>query len=594
MCGIGGILFSKTYGDSLHKRIKKMEQAQLHRGPDDQQIVIKDNHGFCHQRLALLDKVGGKQPFYDASKRFILIFNGEIYNYEALREQLKSVYPFVSYSDTEVVLASYLVWEESCLEKFIGMFSFLIWDTFKEEAFAARDPLGVKPFVYYTSNGEFVFASEVKAVVNCLDNTLEINEKALAEYVVAPMFSGVSSSLLEGINFLQPGEKLRVCKGRVKKQAYANFKIQSKGFKEVENIASLRSAIEQSVMLSLKADTNVGSFLSGGLDSSILTSLASKYQKSPFHSYTIAFENHPQIEFDKNTIVNSDDFPYARDFACDLKLPFVPVTLDTESILNSLKTISKINDRIPAWEQEISQHFLSAAASLKYKAVLVGDAADETNYGYYFLLNQKVNYGPLGLIHLFGGGRRVSLLSEKIQKSLHPLQLLNEEYSKEVSNNGFDFNGDERERILAMSCLIYKRWLGRLLHNGDVHTMNFGLEARVPFANQNVLEVVSGIGPESGFYEGTEKSILRKAVTGWIPESIRNRKKSSLPRDPRMGHHFQIVLKKLMEQERDFVEVYLNKKELLVLCEQNNLFETDRMILFNMICLLYWNQHYAA
>ena len=593
MCGIGGILFSKVSEDVLFQRVKKLAQAQSHRGPDDQQTLLTKNHGFCHQRLSLIDKEGGKQPFYDQSRRYLIVYNGELYNYEILRSELKNSYQFSSNSDTEVVLAAYLIWGESCLDKFIGMFSFLIWDTLSETGFAARDPLGVKPFVFYASNNEFIFASEVKAIVACLDYKLRINKNALAEYVVAPMLSGVEDTILEGISFLGAGEKLLINREEIRRSCYSNFSIVPGSNSLEENIRSLKFELEESTRLSLKADFPVGSFFSGGLDSSILTALAVKHQSVGNKAFTVRFQNHEQINFDKNSIVNSDDFPYAKAYAESLAIPLTPVAVDTEAILAALNTLAGINDRIPAWEQELSQHFLSKKASKEFKAVLVGDAADETNYGYFFLLNEQVNYGPLGLLDLFGGEKRCSLLSKDIQKAVKPLEFLNEKYTQLVNKNGFTFNGNQKDRILAMSCLVYKHWLGRLLHNGDVHTMNFGLEARVPFANQNVLKIVGGIDPDMGFYQSNEKNVLKNAAKGIIPDYIINRKKSALPRDPRMGPFYQKILEKALDQQRDFVEEYLNYEGLLALSKQKRIEETDRMILFNMISLLSWTQHYA-
>lgn len=586
MCGIGGILYSKDSGESLLKRIKKLEHAQLHRGPDDRQTVVHQNHAFCHQRLALLDEKGGKQPFYDQSGRYLIVYNGEIYNYEALRAELSNSYEFVSRSDTEVVLAAYLVWGEDCLHRFIGMFSFLIWDTLSQTAFAAVDPLSVKPFVYYQSDTEFIFTSEVKGILACLDEKPQINIEALTEYVVAPMLSGVESTIYEGISIIQGGEKLNISKEKTVKSSYYNF-TQRQGISTSEQlIRYLMENLEESTKMSLKADFPIGSFFSGGLDSSLLSSLAVKLKAPGHRAFTVRFQDHEQINFDKNSIVNSDDFPYAHQLAEDLHLPMEPVTISTENILNGLSVLPIINDRIPAWEQEFAQHFLSKAASQNFKAVLVGDAADETHYGYFFLLNPQVNHRPLGLLQKFGAEKRCSFLSEKIQKDLLPLDFLNQKYTQLVEENGFSFKGNEQDKILAMSCLIYKRWLGRLLHNGDIHTMNFGLEARVPFANLNVLEVAGHIGPAMGFKNGEEKHLLKITAKNWLPNYIVNRKKSALPRDPRLGTQYQVILKNLLQETGEFIEDYLNLKALTALCKQKTIEENDCMMLFNMICLL--------
>ncbi|WMJ74390.1 asparagine synthase (glutamine-hydrolyzing) [Cytophagaceae bacterium ABcell3] len=593
MCGIGGILFSRDNGQTLYHRVSKIAQAQLHRGPDEQQILVKGNHGFCHQRLAIIDRQGGKQPFFDHTGRYLILYNGEVYNYKALRQQLAGRYAFVSNSDTEVVLAAYLIWGEDCLDKFIGMFSFLIWDSLSQTGFAARDPLGVKPFVYYSFNGAFLFASETKAILSCLSTKPKIDHQSIVEYVVAPMLSGVEHSVFQGISYLGAGEKLFVSRDRISKKKYINFNISASGQALEIYVQQLRSALEESVKLSVVSDLPVGVFLSGGLDSSILSSLAMKVKAENFKAFTIAFENHSQLLFDENSIVNSDDFPYAKHLATTLGFPMVSVTASLEGIAKALRTVAGINDRIPAWEQEISQHFLSKAASKEFKSVLVGDAADETNYGYFFLLNKAVNYSPLGLIKHFGGDKRTCLLSERLRKLMHPFQYLDEKYTRLVEDNGYTFAGSNEDRVMAMSCLVYKLWLGRLLHHGDIHTMYFGLEARVPFANQNVLDVVRGIGHHLGFRQQNEKYVLKLAAKGLIPEPIIQRKKSALPRDPRLGKVYQEILKQLVSKEQGFVDAYLDKKALLSLCEISKIEENDRMILFNMVSLLYWAKQYA-
>ncbi|GAA5038166.1 asparagine synthetase [glutamine-hydrolyzing] 3 [Marivirga lumbricoides] len=593
MCGIGGILFSKDSDEPLLKRVKQIEQAQLHRGPDDRQTAVHQNHAFCHQRLALLDEKGGKQPFYDASERYLIVYNGEIYNYEDLRKELSNAYQFITRSDTEVVLAAYLVWGEDCLNRFIGMFSFLIWDTHTETAFAAVDPLSVKPFVYYQAGEEFVFASEVKGILASLDRKPSICIEALTEYVVAPMLSGVENTIYRGIAILQGGEKLHISKDKVVRSSYYNFTQRQGASTREQFIRYLGYNLEESIKMALKADFPVASFFSGGLDSSILSALALRNKTAGHRAFTVKFQDHEKIIFSKSSIVNSDDFPYAKQLAEDLKLPMQAVTMTNKSILSALNNLAIINDRIPAWEQEFSQHFLSQAASKDFKAVLVGDAADETNYGYFFLLNPQVNHSPSGLLQRFGGEQRASLLSKKIQKEIHPTAFLNKKYTQLVERNGFSFSGNQQDKILAMSCLIYKRWLGRLLHNGDIHSMNFGLEARVPFANKNLLEVVSHIGPEMGFKNENEKYLLRMVAKNWLPDYITNRKKSALPRDPRLGAKYQAVLKSLLLQMDDFVEDYLNLNTLSALCELKTIEENDRMMLFNMICLLKRVQHDA-
>lgn len=594
MCGIGGILFSADTTPVLQKKIDTISQAQRHRGPDDERTLVLGQHALCHQRLSLLDAAGGAQPFTDTTGRYHIVYNGEIYNHATLREVLRPHYDFQTRCDTEVVLAAYMVWGEACLERFNGMFSFLIWDQQKQQAFAARDPLGVKPFAYLVQQGSLYFASEVKALLRVLDRAPLPDTGRLAEFIIAPSLSGNgANTIFKDIQYLEPGTALYFSQDGLGLKTWYQFNWQTTNKDEYTLISEMDDALQQSVRQSMQADVPVGAFLSGGLDSSLLATMAARHSGQAMEAFTIAFENHDQINFDPGTIVNSDDLPFAKQVARQIKARFHQVTIQHPSLANSLRELALINERIPVWEQEFSQHHLARAASRHVKAVLVGDAADETNYGYYFLLNGQVNRSPLGLMNLFGAEKRATFLSPALRRELEPLQLLDAEYRQLVSKAGVQFGRNPEEDILAMSILVNRRWLGRLLHNGDIHTMHFGLEARVPFANRNILYAVSQVGSEMGFKMGVEKYMLRQVALRHMPAALALRKKSSLPRDPRLGVAYQGILQQLLQGKNDFVDTYLDRKALDTLSRQATVPETDRLLLFNMISLIQWASHYA-
>jgi asparagine synthase (glutamine-hydrolysing) len=585
MCGIAGILFYQGCEENLIQKAKIFNIAQKHRGPDSQNYIVLGQHLLCHQRLTFMDAVGGNQPFSDATGRYFIVFNGELYNYAELKEELESNYQFSTYSDTEVILAAWLVWKEHCLQHFNGMFSFLIWDRHEEKAFVARDPLGVKPFVYYRYGSTFIFASEIKALIKVLEKSVEINPFALVEYVIAPYFSGGGTqSIFKEIMYLEPGCYLYLDRNGVREKRYVQPSWNSSHATEKELIAKLSVALEKSVKVSLGAETKLGVFLSGGLDSSLITSMASNYLKHRLMAFSVAFENHADIHFNPETIVNSDDLPYAKRLSEQLNIP-----LHQTVVTPCINDLCIINDRIPAWEQEFSQHYLSSCASQYVKAVLVGDAADETHYGYFFLLNQN----PSSLLQAFGGNDRVSMLSPSIIAATEPFHYLNEQYHAIAKEAGFRFDKTVEENQLAMSSLVQRKWLQRLLHNGDIHTMNYGLEARVPFANQNVLEVSSLIPPALGFKNGVEKNLLRQVALQWLTPTFATRKKSALPRDPRLGPYYQAVLTSLLQEKNDFIDTYLNKVFLETLCKTRFIHENGRMLLFNMTALILWSKEYA-
>lgn len=594
MCGIGGILYSKDCKEILRRKIQRLCDAQKHRGPDGEGIHLLEGHAFCHRRLSLIDSEGGKQPFFERTGRYVMVYNGEIYNYLELREELSNSYQFTTQSDVEVVLAAYIIWGEECVHRFNGMFSFLIWDTHQECAFAARDPLGVKPFVYTHQNSTFIFASELKALLQLLDHTPEIDPLLLSEYLIAPSLSGCGeASIIKGVKYLEPGTYLRLNHRGLFVGSYYSFQWKRGMLSGSDLSQNLSGAIEESVRLSLRSESPVGLFLSGGLDSSLLAAIAAKHSPSPPPVFSITFEEHSSIHFNPNTIVNSDDLPYASELATKLQCPFYQATASSVPLSERLKLLAQINDRIPAWEQEFSQHALSFAARDHCKAVMVGDAADETHYGYYFLLNEKVYRDPLGIVSLFGGEKRLSLLAPHLVKNLRPLEYLETTYRGIADKFGFDFDRNGEDQIFAMNSLIISRWLGRLLHNGDLHTMHFGLEARVPFANRNVLEAAQQAYPCEGFKNGVEKYLLRKVASAWLPKRYAMRKKSALPRDPRLGTEYKNLLRFHLQEKNEFLDTYLDRTSLAKLAEKKAISENDRMILFNILSLIYWGEQYA-
>lgn len=594
MCGIGGILYSGLSEDQLRKKLSIIEQIQIHRGPDDQNIWIKEQNGLCHQRLSIIDLKSGKQPITDSFNRFVLTFNGEIYNFEELRKELESKYVFKSNSDSEVVLAAYIVLGKACLNKFIGMFSFFIWDSLNETGFAARDLLGVKPFVYAFDNGVFIFASEVKAILPILSKKPIINEYALAETIIAPSLSGVTESLFREIHYLQAGCYLEVSKGRVQESCYSHGSVDSLIKSDVKSIEDFHLQFRKSVAYSLKADVKLGCFLSGGLDSSYIAAQVRSFHDEEFNTYGISFDNHNDIVFSPETIVNSNDKPYTDLMVQRYQLNHTWVTPSNEELLNSINTISQTNDRIGVWEQEIAQHFLSQRASKDVKAILVGDAADEMNYGYFFLLNQDNDLSSMAISNLFGGKERRLIINPNLDRQCDFYDFLHEKYNDIAGKAGCKFSKNKEERLLATSSLIKTLWLGRLLHNGDIHTMKHSLEARVPFANQNLYEISRLIHPELGFKDGTEKYIVREAAKGVLIDEIRLRKKSALPRDPRLGRSYQQILITLLSEKNPFVDTYLNRSYLNHLASFSSpISEQMRMMIFNAITVINWSKNYA-
>jgi asparagine synthase (glutamine-hydrolysing) len=502
MCGIAGIVRFDRPAEASRDELLAMRARLAHRGPDANGDAFAGFAALAHTRLAMVDPAHGAQPVSDG--RYVLVYNGELYDHDALRARLPG--PWRTRCDTETVLAAIREWGEACVDHLDGMFAFFVWDTHTQTGFAARDRLGVKPFAY-TTDGGFAFASEAKALLALVRPRADT--EAIVELLVAPAFSGVARSPLSGIRYLQPGHVLRVSRDGVTTRRYWRWRASD----DDVTADDIRDAFTSAVRGSLRADVPLGAFVSGGLDSTAIAAVARR-ELARLPAFTITFDG--QAGWRDSVLCISDDTPFARAAARELDLEPHEVRFDRTTLQRELAELARVDDAIPAWEQELSQRVLARAASRHVKGVLVGDAADETHYGYHFLLDEQATATPAALL------RRLGSVPVRREIDPDPVARLDREYR--------ELAGDWRERVAATTQLIVERWLPRLLHNGDIHCMAFGLEARVPFASVRLVELAMRVGASRAL-AGGDKTVLRDALRGIVPEPMRTRKKSALPKD---------------------------------------------------------------
>ncbi|MBI3099072.1 MAG: asparagine synthase (glutamine-hydrolyzing) [Planctomycetes bacterium] len=578
MCGICGIVRYDTPAWAFAPRMRMMRHRLEHRGPDGQGEYVGTHVALGHTRLAVLDLERGIQPIDSPDGRYTIVYNGEVYDLDVLRGSLAGRWVFRTRSDAEAVLASYAAWGKEGLDRLNGMFAFFVWDRKEQRGFGARDRLGVKPFVYRSRDGEFAFASEAKALL-CGRATLHL--PSFLEFMAVPCLSGVEHPMFEGLEYLPAGHWIEVSREEIRTGRWWDYEIRDLREDEETLSEELLERLRGAARRSIVADAPVGYFLSGGLDSTLVAALG-----GPRPAYTICFEGQRRYDYSRSLIVTSDDSDPARLAAGALDLPASLVGVSHEAVVASLKAIAAIDDALPAWEQEVAQYHLSKEAGRQVKVVLVGDAADETHFGYPFLLDCT----PRMLMTRFGAERRAEILRVELREGL--LDHLERRYVELSEKAGYRWDSPDG-RIPALTCLIVKRWLGRLLHNGDIHTMAHGLEARVPFADRDLLDLARHVSPRVGFRDGVEKSLLRRAARGILPESIRTRRKSALPKDQETGPAFQAVLLERLAHHSEFLGRLfdLNAVERL---GREPADEIGRAILFNLIAFSYWAEHYGV
>ena len=605
MCGIGGVLFHPDDVDSPRRGLPMPRCAAIllarlaHRGPDGDGVFVDDGVVLVHTRLALVDPVGGAQPLRTPDGRFVVIVNGEIYNHNDLRPELqRRGAVFRTRSDAEVLLWTLALHGTDGLQKLEGEYAFCCWDVEARRAILGRDPLGVKPLVFAMQGGACWFASEVKALMRALPQTPALRDDVVVEALVCPALSGEAIPFA-GIDNVPAGGILVVDKDGSKLIGRWRWLRSDAG---VPAPADLAHALHEAVRSRLAADAAVGAFLSGGVDSSALvaaavsSAAASAATAAPsirLPCFTLRFEGDGAPV--AGSIVVGDDAPFTELLAQQWPIDLHRVHTTQRSLVDDIDALGAAQDRLAAWEQELSQRALARCAAGHVKAVLVGDAADETHFGYAFALAPDVCSSPLHFMNRFGAQRRRRLLRADLRCHADDLEA---RYRVLAQDDGVPFGHGLAQDRLAMTTLLQQRWLPRLLHNGDLHTMAFGLEARVPFADRRVLQLAAAVPLALGFIDGAEvpeKSFLRRAVAPWLPAAIVARRKSALPRDERLGAHFQQRLGTLLgdEDARMRLGAFFDVSALKLLQLEADVDDSDRALLFSILAFEAFMRHHV-
>lgn len=584
MCAIAGILDFSPQPDmeAAARQVRGMIQRLRHRGPDGEGLVQSGPCTLGAARLVQLDAEGGTQPMRSPDGRWTVVFTGEIHNHRALRRELASRWEFTTRSDTEVLLAALVVWGLRALPRLNGMFAFFLWDAVERRGLAVRDRVGVKPLVWVPlPQGRLAFASEARALLDLLPARPMVNEDAILEHLVAPCFSGVRQPMFAGLFHLLPGHWLTMDEHGIQQGEWWRHDLHRAVEQDAEALSTaMHELLPQAVARTLDADAPAVVLLSGGLDSTLVAACARQHGVT--QAYTIAFEGQERFDYARSLMVTSDDLPWAVTAAAEIGLEHRIVPVSRATLADDLRTLALQNDALPAWEQELAQHHLARAiAADGHRAVLVGDAADETHYGYGFMLADLVMEHPGELLARFGAPP----LNTEMQARA---ALIADRYASMMEEAGHD-TATRAGRLRGITHLITRLWLPRLLHNGDIHMMAHGVEARVPFADAELLELAARVHPELALQGGVEKHLLREAARGLMPEAARVRRKSSLSKDDGSARILQHEAAQALDGSADFLGHWLDLPALRRLCDPgHSMAEMERALLFRVVCLHHW------
>ena len=629
MCGIAGFTQYNRPLDNAEAVVRAMTNQLLPRGPDGEGYLVKDCIALGHRRLSIIDLEGGKQPMTLASHGGHMVYNGEIYNYIELRNALvERGHTFQTHSDTEVVLRQYIEYGERGLSELNGMFAFAIWDEARQQLFLARDKVGKKPIYYAVCNDNLIFASELKALLKYPLLERKINHLSVSKYLTYG-YVPAPHTIFENIHKLEPGHYLTFSGRGLTRTAYWDIPLEDNpicGLNLEDCSNELMLLLEDAVKKRLRSDVPVGVFLSGGIDSSIVTALAAKNSTKRLSTFSIGFEE-----------ASYDESPYAQEVAARYNTEHHHEVLSSRQAVELLPTVLKILDEPFADASILPTYLLSQFTGRFLKTVLGGDGGDELFAGYpsfqahkvmerlSFLpttwrnaLNQLAKRLPVShryasldfLLQQFFKGAGISpeirfmlwmgYLSNDQKKQL----LLPEVRSAIAGKNPFEdvISYVSRSQLISDFQRILYLCMKLYLQDGvlvkvDRASMANSLEVRAPFLDYRVVEFMAGVQDVYKLKGLTTKYLLKHASKPYLPKSIIHRRKAG----------FMIPLASWIEKDlRAFVEEACSDEAIQssgvfsapfvrqLLKEHFDHVRDHRKVIWSIVCYQVWYRNYAS
>lgn len=624
MCGIAGHIWKEEHRPASSEFIERMCAVQSHRGPDDQGTWLEGPIALGHRRLSILDlSAAGHQPMVSNDGQFVIAFNGEIYNYVELRDQLKQHgCDFETQTDTEVILQAYRVWGEDCVTRFNGMWAFAIVDRRKRQVFISRDRFGIKPFYYVNDEHAFVFASEIKGILSVCPEHRKPHAAYLARFLPTGMLDDGEETCFAQVRSLPAAHNAVYNLATGKLRTYRYWAVEPEEFRSrwhsTDPIGTLRELLRSAVQIHLRSDVPVGTCLSGGLDSSTLVALMSQFHSEPVRTFSGLYEdkdcNEQQYVQSVNGHVATIPYPVRPEPKGDL--------------LDDLTKITWHQDEPTAGAGLYTQYHVMRTVSSAVKVVLDGQGGDELFAGYlwffrpYFqdLLARRTplgwlkaarlvssvwwHWGPRMLpdgVKLFGNAiyNRVRRFVHKKATSplvVNPTEIL----SKTLQNQAEIKRQFEKKFETTLEQTLHEQVMNTsipaLLHYEDRNSMAFSIEARVPYLDYRLVELAFALDVRQKIRGTWTKWILRKAASEVLPKSVAWRRS-------KMGYPTPLARWLRQDSEKDLItdvlfSRQLRERELLNPTAVEQLWKehqqgTDHSwMIYRILTLELWHRHY--
>lgn len=579
MCGFCGFVGEQQEKEEI---LKKMMDKIVYRGPDSSGIYTDTDVGLGFRRLSIIDLSEGSQPIYNEDKTKVILFNGEIYNYQEIKEELiNKGHTFYTKTDTEVLIHGYEEYQEKILEKLRGMFAFVIWDTVEKELFIARDFFGIKPMYYKQNEKELIFGSEIKSILEYPNVEKELNINALQNYL-SFQYGVPNETFFKGINCLPPAHYLKYKDGQVTLTRYWEPEFNIDETLELdETIEKIDETFKNSVEAHKISDVEVGCFLSSGVDSSYVASQF-KGQKS----FTVGFD------YDKY-----NEIEYAKELSKEVGLEHYYKSITDDEYWDIIPKIQYYMDQPHADPSCVALYFVSKIASEHVKVVLSGEGADELFGGYRIyhepLSIAKVKFIPrfifkglAGIVNLipvdFKGKSFINRASKTVEERfIGNANLFTDKEKRRILK---DTNGmvkpqeitkpyfekvKDKDDITKMQYIDINLWMvGDILLKADRMSMANSLELRVPFLDKEVFKLASTLPLKYKVNDENTKYAMRKAALKNLPEEVAKRKKLGFPVPTRVWLRQEKYYNKVKEEfESENSKKFFNQEEIIKLLD---------------------------
>jgi asparagine synthase (glutamine-hydrolysing) len=535
MCGIAGLVNLKQDISYERDTVVKMCETLKNRGPDSHGDWVSPNALLAHVRLSVVDPAGGSQPMVleKEGKCFVITYNGELYNTEELRKELyRRGYLFKSHSDTEVLLASYMEWGPECLGYLNGIYAFGIWSEKDRSLFLARDRFGVKPLFYSIAGGSLLFGSEVKALLANPMIKPVIKTGGLSEIFTLCPARTPGHGIYEGIFEIKPAHYALFDENRLSETRYWSLCSKPHADSAAETAEKVSIWVKDAINRQLVSDVPLGTFLSGGLDSSIITAVAAnEYKARNMDLDTFSIDYKDNDKFFKSSLFQPDsDAPYAKRMSEAFSTKHHDITFDTPDLVNALKDAVLARDFPGMADVDSSLYLFCRKVRKDATVALSGECADEVFGGYPWFHNAsflEARTFPWAI----SLNKRLEVLSPELLQIINPYEYVKMRYHEaleQVPRLPGECPAETRRREIFYLNITW--FMSALLDRKDRMSMANGLEVRVPFCDHNLVQYVWNIPWELKMIEGREKGLLRKAFDGILPYDILWRKKSPYPK----------------------------------------------------------------